>query len=168
MALVAAALCVLLAGCSPNLDWREFSWPEGGFSLLMPGRPAEESRTVTIGQWPLELHLFSSAASGDSYAIGYAPLPGEMSPEARIALLAEAEAAFARNLQGSASAQGSRHTDQSDCRQFRVEGKAGFLAGRLCATKSRYYQLLFISRKTPAAPQDVALFVDSLKLDAAN
>ena len=48
----AAALLAgwLLCACNPALDWRELSWPAGGFSVLLPGRPDEAQRDLMVAR----------------------------------------------------------------------------------------------------------------------
>ena len=44
-ALVLAGALVLTA-CYPELDWREFTSPEGGFTVMLPSKPARASVCV--------------------------------------------------------------------------------------------------------------------------
>jgi hypothetical protein len=53
------AAAVALASCSGPLDWREFRWDEGGFSVLLPGKPDKNTRAVKIGERSVEMTLFA-------------------------------------------------------------------------------------------------------------
>src|SRR5688572_7560896 len=69
----ALAALLVLAGCYPDLDWRELRPPDAGFVAMLPGRIVEESRPLPAG--PV-LRQWSSRARQSLFAVGYADLPG--------------------------------------------------------------------------------------------
>jgi hypothetical protein len=166
--LAAALALVCSAACSPTLDWRDFSWPEGGFGVLMPAKPSEETRAVSIGPAHLNLHLFSASAGGNAYAAGYADIPATIDTAARERLLDDAQAAFARNVGAAAAPPARNQLAGFPCRQFGVTGTSKGheirLAGRVCATDRRFYQLVYIGPADREREADIGLFLGSLKL----
>jgi hypothetical protein len=66
----ALLLCLglLLAGCYPDLDWRELSSSEGGFKVLMPARPTMASGTDASGR---PQTLWTAEAGGSLFSVGY-------------------------------------------------------------------------------------------------
>jgi hypothetical protein len=188
----AAALATLtLAGCSPSLDWHTFNWPAGGFSVLLPARPVEETREVQLAGITLTLHLFSVRVDDRIWAAGYADLPPGLEPARRTALLAEAASAYARNVgaapeqaapevgappderAGASGAQrlGTPDTASLECRRVDAQGQAAgrnmALAARLCASATRYYPLISIGQTAAPAgtvASDIANFLGSLSL----
>ena len=59
LALVAA---LALAACFPELDWREFASADGGFKVMLPGRPAHEAREITLAGVKTMMHMDSAQA----------------------------------------------------------------------------------------------------------
>ena len=57
-----ATLILLSAGCYPALDWREVSATDGGFAVLLPGKPRRETREVRIGPYALQMTMLSVRA----------------------------------------------------------------------------------------------------------
>src|SRR5262245_52965811 len=87
---LAAALAV--AACYAELDWREFTSPEGGFAVMLPSRPARESRELVFAGKPTTMHMVSAHATEMAFGVGYADLPpgadpGRAADEGRVALL---------------------------------------------------------------------------------
>jgi len=162
------ALALALSGCYAAFDWRTFSWPEGGFSVLLPDKPARESREVTIGQHRLRMDLFATRVEGASFGVGYAPLPPALDDAAREKLLADAREAFVRNVNAEAGEDRSISLDGFSGREFRAsgnrDGRRLVVAGRVIATDQRFHQLIFIAPEDKAANVDVSLFLGSLKL----
>ncbi len=188
---VAALGSMTLAGCSPSLDWHTFSWPAGGFSVVLPGRPVEETREVKLGDITLMLHLFSVRVDDRIWAAGYADLPTGLDPGQRRALLDEAASAYTRNVGAApqpsarevgappdegagasgAQRQGTPDTASLECRrvdaQGQVAGRNMALAARLCASATRYYPLISIGQTLAPAgtvASDIANFLGSLSL----
>ncbi len=168
MLALAATIAAGFSACSPALDWRDFTWPDGGFSVLLPARPTPETREISVGPLRLDMHLFSASVAGDVYAAGYAELPAGMDGAARERLLGDAQTAFARNVGGTAEALQHNAVAGFPCRQFSVAGTSGRravrLTARVCVTDRRFYQLVHIGPPEHAATADVPLFLGSFKL----
>jgi hypothetical protein len=159
---------VWLTACSPALDWRLFSWPAGGFAALMPAKPSEETREIFIGATRLDMHLFSASAAGNAYAAGYADLPPALDSHARERLLQDAQAGFAHNVGATPGSFEENSIEGFPCRQFTIAGNASGrsveVAGRVCTTDRRFYQLVYLGPAENARNADVPLFLASLKL----
>jgi hypothetical protein len=92
--LVPAGL-LLLAGCSPTLDWREVR-PEGsGAVALFPCKPDSRSREVNLAGAPVRLTLMACQAGDTTWALAHADVadPARVGPA-----LAELRAAAVANL----------------------------------------------------------------------
>lgn len=89
------AAAVLLAACSPALDWRELR-PEGSdLALLMPCKPDRQSRRVALASQQVQMSLHACTAAGATWAVAFA----DVGDPARVgAALDELRAAAAANL----------------------------------------------------------------------
>lgn len=87
-AAAALAAALLLAGCAPALDWRDWR-PEGsGISLLLPCKPVPQVRQVQLAGKSLRLALHACSAGGQTWGLAFADLadPG-LTPAALEGLL---------------------------------------------------------------------------------
>ena len=76
---------LLIAACSPALDWREVR-PEGtGLALLLPCRPQRQVREVELGAQRVRLALQSCSAGEQTWALGAADVedPARVGPALR-------------------------------------------------------------------------------------
>ncbi len=68
---VAAILVVVLAGCSPALDWREWQAAEPGVTLMFPCKPVRQQRTLALQGREQRMVLEVCDTAGASWALAY-------------------------------------------------------------------------------------------------
>jgi hypothetical protein len=68
-------LLSMLAGCSPQLNWREVQPPGSRLQALMPCKPEAAMRIVPLAGLPVEMHLSGCDAGGATFVIGWADVP---------------------------------------------------------------------------------------------
>ena len=77
---------VVILGCTPDLNWREIKSQQGSVRLLMPCKPEQATRTVTLQAnqkvVSTELHLQACEAGCMQFALGELKIPLESSPDA--------------------------------------------------------------------------------------
>jgi len=96
-----AAAAVLLAACSPALNWREVR-PEGSDAVVMfPCKPQRLARVLLLAGNPVEMHLSSCTAEGVTYALSDAAVD---SPVQAGPALRALSAAAANNIGAAADA----------------------------------------------------------------
>jgi hypothetical protein len=162
---LAAAAALGLAACAPELDWREFSSPEGRFAVMLPGRPAHVAREVPLAGAKVPMHMASVQVTGMAFGVGYADLPPGTDAARAIA---ESRDALVRNIGGRVTAErpvalaGARGID------FDAEGAAQGtpmrIAGRMVIAGERFYQVALIARAERAAEVDPTLFPGSFRI----
>ncbi len=167
-----ATLILLSAGCYPALDWREVSATDGGFAVLLPGKPRRETRAVRIGPYALQMTMLSVRADPFLFGAGYARLPGRLDGGDRAKLLNHARDALLMNFGPT-----MRHDpgelrfgalDSHPCIALNarptVDGRALELNARLCVTDEHLYQVVSLAPSDRAADADASIFLGSLKL----
>lgn len=66
-----AGLAFVLAGCSPALDWREFT-PEGsGVIASFPCRPDRHMRAVVVAGAHVRMEMWVCTAGGSTFALSF-------------------------------------------------------------------------------------------------
>ena len=93
-----AAAALMLAACSPALDWREFE-PEGsGLRVSFPCRPDRSERQVLLAGSRVSMRMLACSAGDATFALAYA----DLADPARVAdALTELRAAAIANVGGA-------------------------------------------------------------------
>ncbi|HNU10458.1 MAG TPA: hypothetical protein PKJ45_03730 [Rubrivivax sp.] len=69
--LVLTWLCLGLAGCAPELNWRQVQFDEAGVSQLFPCKPRRQQRTIQLVGQPRTLVLQLCDAAGVTWGLAY-------------------------------------------------------------------------------------------------
>lgn len=64
-------LCLGLAGCAPELNWRQVQFDEAGVSQLFPCKPRRQQRTVVLAGQPRTLVLQLCDAADVTWGLAY-------------------------------------------------------------------------------------------------
>jgi hypothetical protein len=153
-----AAVVVLLVplGCG-QLNWQEFSSPEGQFSVLMPGTPKAESRQqgpLTVKAWGVEVRNAAYMASTTDL------------PPGGLFDYAGGIQAMATTHQGKVLSQTDWALDGSKGKGFEMEinQPKGYAVGRMAVVNNRLYQLLVMGSSVRESDANVQKFFNSFKL----
>lgn len=76
---------VLLAGCSPSLDWRTVSLEPLGLRASLPCKPDRLERGIELAGAPVQVHMAGCTADGTTVALACAALPPSALPGAALA-----------------------------------------------------------------------------------
>lgn len=157
---VLAAL--LLGGCNPTYNWRDFASPDGAYKALFPSKPATFTRPIDLDGLRVEMTMTAAEVEGTTFAIGSASAPSAAQaqtalPAMRRALLrnigvADAPAPVAaapESLQVDA-------TGSSNGRPLRLQG-------RFLARGARVYQVIVLGAPDATPPEQVEQFLTSFK-----
>lgn len=74
-AFAAFAAVLVLAGCSPALDWRELRSAGTRLEALMPCKPDTAVRRVPLAGLDVDMHLSGCDAGGATFVAGWAAVP---------------------------------------------------------------------------------------------
>ena len=153
-------------------EWRVFSSRAGGFSVLMPGTPKEETEVKEV---PVvgtgETHLFVLASESGVYVAAYLDVPG-LARQTQ-AFCDDFGKGFLKSI-GEATAKGAggkvvKETDISfgkdPGKEILIELPAGLATARAYFIKRRGYQLI-AAPTSGRDPGNVKKFLDSFKVTA--
>ena len=68
VALLAAGL--LLAACAPDMNWREVPSADGRWSAMLPAKPLQQTRRVSLNGMQLEMEMQAAEVDHVTYAAG--------------------------------------------------------------------------------------------------
>ena len=96
-------LGILVAACSPVLDWRESRQSDLGFTVSLPGKPLVAARDIAFDGAALPMTMVSAGREGTLFAVGVARLPPAAVADAAAVHLTAARFADAlrRNVHGA-------------------------------------------------------------------
>jgi hypothetical protein len=164
------ALALVLAACSPALDWRE-SHPEGSGAVMMfPCRPERHERMVRIGDTTLRLQLHSCHAGGATFSLAAADVvdPLQVTP-----LLAALRRQALDNLSGVATEMplpaiaGATPNAQSALLRIvgrRPDGRRVVAHTAFFVKGLRLYQATVLGADEPAGSEALEIFFASIRL----
>lgn len=72
--LCAAAVAVLLAACSPSLNWRSVALADSAITLSLPCKPEHTERAIELAGMPAQVRMSGCAADGATFAVACAVL----------------------------------------------------------------------------------------------
>lgn len=164
-----ACAVLVLAACSPELDWRELSVPDGGFAVLLPGKAHREARTLDTPAGALTMTMYAYSLERATMAVAYTEYPAAAlaGDHGREQIDAKRDALL-RNIGASA------HTDEQVLisglpgRQVYAEGRIGeqgaLLKARFVVAGKRLYQIAYVGERNSVAMADIDMFLTSFKL----
>lgn len=62
---------ILLAGCSPRFNWRQFQDDSASYSVLMPAKPASMDRSLQLAGLQLSMAMSAAEAGQHNFAVGH-------------------------------------------------------------------------------------------------
>lgn len=98
--LLAALAALLTAACAPDFNWREVRSPEQGYLVMLPGKPAEMTRTIRLQALEVPMTMKGARVGDVSFTVAVARLPDD-SPATREAALAAMRAGMLANIGGT-------------------------------------------------------------------
>lgn len=155
---LAAALALLAAGCSPELDWREVRSEEGRFVAVLPGKPRVEDRQLA-GSHGAVMHMWSARAGGAAYAVAYVD-PPDFDP----ALVERMRDALVANIGGRLTVDKEIAEARVRGREFRAEGIHATLVARVFVADRRLYQVAVVGKPGSMDSIGVETFFASFRL----
>jgi hypothetical protein len=158
-----------LAACTPELDWRELSVPEGHFAVLLPGKARSESRTLATASGAAVMTMYAYSPRRGTMAVAYTDYPAAaLAAEHGRGQVDAARDALLRNIGSGERSEEEISIAGFPGRQVYAEGSAGgeaaMLKARFVVVGSRLYQIAYVGAKDGVTMADVDMFLTSFKL----
>ena len=158
--MLALVVPVLVAGCGESA-WREFTSPEGGFSVRLPGKPREITKTQDAGSGRITLHSHGVDARDGTYAVSYA----DLSPGTPINYDLMRKGLLQR-VKGQLVSETDVARGEIAGRQFEVqtENPKGFAVVQVYRVGDRAYELLAVGPNVRASSEGAQKFFNSFQV----
>ncbi|MCA1246901.1 hypothetical protein [Massilia sp. MS-15] len=155
--MLAGAAALLLAGCSPTYNWRDYTSPDGSFKALFPAKPATHTRTVDLGGIRVEMTMTAAEVEGTTFAIGTAVAPDAALAHATLPAMRQA---LLRNI-GAVDKATSETAALTVDALGKSQGGPVRLVGRFLARDTRMYQVIVVGKPDAMPPEQTAQFLSS-------
>jgi len=168
-ALALVVVCAALVACTPELDWRELSVPDGRFAVLLPCKARNEARTLNTDAGALKMTMYACSPKRGTMGVAYTDYsPSALALDHGRAQLDAARDALLRNIRGSVRSEEEIEIAGLPGRQIYAEGRAGaqpaVLKARFVVSGSRLYQIAYVGTRDDLAMADIDMFLSSFKL----
>lgn len=158
---------ILLAACSPALDWREVRAEDGSFTILMPQKPGKSERSLATPAGPVVMRMLATRVGDSVVGVGVADFAA--APDS--ALLEGLRDALIKNLNARIVSDKAVSNGGASGREIVAVGSAGTgdaaasieLRARLLTAGTRYFQVAAVGRKGALSDADLDMFLASLR-----
>ncbi|VTR90919.1 Uncharacterized protein OS=Chthoniobacter flavus Ellin428 GN=CfE428DRAFT_3014 PE=4 SV=1 [Gemmata massiliana] len=158
-ALFALVFLSPLVGCGKRelKDFRQFTSPDGKYTVLMPGTPYTEVRN----EYGFQLTTHAVEVWGEGYAVSSADIPAGTPCD-----LSGAVTGLAQKVNGTATRSEGASRNGSGWREFEIEGQSPhkFYSGRVLFTRNRFYIVFTFGPDAKLSNQQVRTFLDSFRI----
>jgi len=161
-------LAVLLLGCSPAFNWREFTAKDASWQATFPAKPATVSREIDLDGMKTTMTMTAAEVDEILFAVGQAEASD---PAAANAALAAMQTALVRNIGGtvthSANASASNNAGTRITRDVDATGSRNGQPIRMQAhfeARGRtLYQVVVAGPAKALKPEQTDQFIGSFK-----
>lgn len=159
----ASLLMLMLGGCDPHYNWRDYQGKDAPYAVLMPGKPATHTRDVQLGDITVAMTMTATEVDGVVFAVGSAPLADAAQAPAALQSM---QTALVRNIGAAVTSQAAAADGAGSTVEAKGmrNGQPTLLIGRFIARERRVYQVVVIGPERHVNREQVVTFLDSFKL----
>jgi len=166
--LFAAAL--LLGGCDPTYNWRDYSSADAPYRIMFPAKPATHTRSVDLNGMQVEMTMTAAEVDGIMFAVGTGIAPDAARAQAALAAM---KTAMLRNVGATVQRESARAAGGStgaarasvDIEAVgSAKGQPVTLRGHFEAQGKRFYQVIVMGRAQAVQAEQADQFISSFKL----
>ena len=149
--------------------WEQFSSPEGGFTVLMPAKPTQQTKTTEGEVLSLEDHRFTASLEQGkvTYSVSYTDFPDEVSKLPSNVILDSIGSHFTNDSKLKGLNQQDIKLGEYSGKEFKFESSGETLVKhRVYLVKQRLYQIVTEIPKARESElsKDVEKFMSSFQL----
>lgn len=163
------SFALLLGGCDPTYNWRDYRSPDAPYRIMFPAKPATHTRNVDLNGLQVEMTMTAAEVEGTMFAVGTGVAPDAARAQAA---LAEMKTAMLRNVGATVQRESARASGTGDTAAASIDidavgnrnGQPARLRGHFESRGKRFYQVIVLGRAQGAQAEQVDQFVSSFTL----
>jgi hypothetical protein len=164
---------LVLAGCSPQFNWRDYSSETAPYRVMFPDKPASDTRKIDLDGLKVDMTMTAAQVNGTIFAVGTGEAPDAERAEAALAAM---KTALVKNIgatvksekTGKASASsGAAHARSAAIDIEAVgtqKGEPMRLVGHFESRDKRFYQVIVMGKEKDMTRENEDMFMSSFKL----
>jgi hypothetical protein len=162
---VTVTLVTLLCACTPNHDWREIRGDSSPYTVLLPAKPASQTRQITLSGTPVMMTMTSAEVDHATYAVGNVATDD---PAAAKKIMLAMKAALIGHIDGAIVKE--HEVDSVDGSQIDLEaagspkGEPRVVVARFVAHDRFAYQVIATGPAKSIARDNIDTFMTSFKV----
>lgn len=156
-----------LAGCRAEVGWREFRSTEGGFSVMLPGKPEEQSQTTASAYGTVESHVFLVDNGESGFLTSYVDYPLELIRDSSVGVILDGvSVGILSQSSGTLVSSVDIQFGDYDGRQLEITSPGGesVLTVQIYLVGNRIYQLSVVAKVGANVSADTTLYFESFTL----
>lgn len=160
--------CLVLA-CTPKFDWREVQGAGAPYSVMLPAKPASQSRPINLDGVQVMMTMMAAEAGGVTFAVGTAELPDAAAAQKALGAM---KTALVKNIGGTVRhekpvtfypASVAIEIDAVGTTDKVTDGQPRVLLARFIALDRRVYQLVATGGEQAVSQEAADTFFTSFK-----
>ena len=155
-----------------QVDWQRVAPPGGGFSVLMPGTPAERKETADSPIGSIRISTFTLVKGRDEFTVAFTDYPTAILKSNPETILEGVQIGVVEHLRDKVLDERPTWLDGHPGRKYTLElpesklARWGHLQGLPYLVKQRLYQVVAVMPKANASSEDARKFFGSFRLSA--
>ena len=154
------AAALLLSGCNPTYNWRDYSSADAPYRIMFPAKPVTHTRAIDLNGMQVEMTMTAAEVEGTMFAVGTGVAPDAAQAQAAVAAM---RTALVRNI-------GARVERESTAAAVDIDaigsanGQPMKLRGHFEARGKRFYQVIVMGKASAMSAERTDQFMSSFTL----
>lgn len=157
---VLAAL--VLAGCSPTYNWRDYNSPDAPYQAMFPDKPVTHKRSINLDGLTVDMTMTAAEIDGTVFAIGSAEAPDAAQAQAAVAAM---RTAMVKNIGATVTREEKKDAAINIDAKGMRNGAPMRLVGHFESRGTRFYQVIVMGKEKNVPQDEVDMFMSSFKLN---
>lgn len=141
------AAALLLSGCNPTYNWRDYSSADAPYRIMFPAKPASHTRAIDLNGMQVEMTMTAAEVEGAMFAVGTGVAPDAAQAQAAVTAM---KTALVRNIGAKVERESTAAAGASTSVDIDAIGSANGqpvrLRGHFEARGKRFYQVIVMGK----------------------
>jgi hypothetical protein len=159
------ALALLLSGCNPTYNWRDYTSADGAYRILFPAKPSSHTRSVDLNGMRVDLTMTAAEVDGVNFAVGTGAATDAAQAKAAMTAM---KTALVRNISGKVTRESAAATGLDAAIDIEAVGSANGqpmqLRGHFATRGTRFFQVIVLGRTNGTSAEHIDQFISSFVL----
>jgi hypothetical protein len=159
------AAALLLSGCNPTYNWRDYSSADAPYRIMFPAKPVTHTRAVDLNGMQVEMTMTAAEVEGAMFAVGTGVAPDAAQAQAAVVAM---RTALVRNIGAKVERESTASAGTNAAVDIDAIGSANGqpmkLRGHFEARGKRFYQVIVMGKASAMSAERTDQFMSSFTL----